>query len=242
MLELRGVSKTFGPLKALDDVSLHVSGNVVAGLIGPNGSGKSTLLHTIVARVQADSGQMSVDGTDITTMSVPQRVRAGLSIKFQLPRIYRELTPEDNLLLAAQRAESLGSLMLSRSRRSLQLQIDETLERFRLADVGSRAAGALSHGQQQWLEIAMAMSVSPKVLLLDEPTGGMSPEERAWTGEIIHELSSRCSVLIVEHDLDWIRRLCDQITVLHQGRVVLTGTPAEIERDENVKEVYRARV
>jgi len=132
--------------------------------------------------------------------------------------------------------------MLSRSRQRLQLQIDETLERFRLADVGSRAAGALSHGQQQWLEIAMAMSVSPKVLLLDEPTGGMSPEERAWTGEIIHELSSRCSVLIVEHDLDWIRRLCDQITVLHQGRVVLTGTPAEIERDENVKEVYRARV
>jgi len=242
MLELRGVSKTFGPLKALDDVSLQVSDNVVAGLIGPNGSGKSTLLHTIVARVEADSGQMSVDGKDITTMSVPQRVRAGLSIKFQLPRIYRELTPRDNLLLAAQRAEGLGSLLLSRSRRRLQLQIDETLERFRLADAGSRAAGALSHGQQQWLEIAMAMSVSPKVLLLDEPTGGMSPEERAWTGEIIRELSSRCSVLIVEHDLDWIRRLCDQITVLHQGRVVLTGTPAEIERDENVKEVYRARV
>lgn len=242
MLELCGVSKTFGPLKALDDVSLQVSDNVVAGLIGPNGSGKSTLLHTIVARVEADSGQMSVDGKDITTMSVPQRVRAGLSIKFQLPRIYRELTPRDNLLLAAQRAEGLGSLLLSRSRRRLQLQIDETLERFRLADAGSRAAGALSHGQQQWLEIAMAMSVSPKVLLLDEPTGGMSPEERAWTGEIIRELSSRCSVLIVEHDLDWIRRLCDQITVLHQGRVVLTGTPAEIERDENVKEVYRARV
>lgn len=242
MLELHGVSKTFGPLKALDDVSLTVADNVVAGLIGPNGSGKSTLLHTVVARVQADSGRMSVDGTDITAMSVPQRVRAGLSIKFQLPRIYRELTLHDNLLLASQRSQGLGSLMTSRSRRRLSSAVDETLHRFRLSDVVSQLAGELSHGQQQWLEIAMAMSVSPKVLLLDEPTGGMSPEEREATGQIIRELSSRCSVLIVEHDLDWIRRLCDQITVLHQGRVVLTGTPGEIESDEAVKEVYRARV
>lgn len=242
MLELSGVSKTFGPLKALDDVSLTVANNVVAGLIGPNGSGKSTLLHAVVGRVTADSGRMSVDNTDITALSVPDRVRAGLSIKFQLPRIYRELTLRENLLLASQRSQGLGALMASRSRRRLSSAVDETLERFRLADVVSRLAGELSHGQQQWLEIAMAMSVSPKVLLLDEPTGGMSPEEREATGQIIRELASRCSVLIVEHDLDWIRRLCDQITVLHQGRVVLTGTPGQIERDEAVREVYRARV
>lgn len=242
MLELTSVGKSFGPLRALDDVSLRVEDNLVAGLIGPNGSGKSTLLHAIVGRVQVDSGQMTVDGTDITAMAIPERIRTGLSIKFQLPRIYRELAASENLLLAAQRAEGLGSLMLSRSRRRLQPQVDETLERFRLTNQGSRVAGEMSHGQQQWLEIAMAMMVSPKVLLLDEPTGGMSLEEREATGEIIRDLSSRCSVLIVEHDLDWIRRLCDQITVLHQGRIVRTGSPRQIEDDEGVKEVYRARV
>ncbi len=241
MLELRGVSKSFGSLQALHGVDLSVADNTIAGLIGPNGSGKSTLLHGIVGRIRVDSGSIAVDGNDITAMSVPQRVTAGLSIKFQLPRIYRELSTRENLLLASQRTESLRGLMLSRSRRRLQDVVQQTLERFQLDGLGDRLAGVLSHGQQQWLEIAMAMSVNPRILLLDEPTGGMSSEERERTGEIIRELSATCSVLIVEHDLDWIRRLCGQITVLDQGSLVRTGTPQEMEQDEKVKEVYRAR-
>ncbi len=242
MLDLTRISKSFGPLRALDSVSLHVPRNTVSGLIGPNGSGKSTLLHAIVGRIPADSGRMTVDGEEITGMAVPQRVRAGLSIKFQLPRIYRELTATENLLLASQRTQSLGSLVLSRGRRRREADVLDMLDRFRMVSHAGRLAGELSHGEQQWLEIAMAMAVGPKVLLLDEPTGGMSPEERERTGEIIRELSTSCSVLIVEHDLEWIRRLCDQITVLHQGQVIRTGTPEQVEQDANVKEVYRARV
>lgn len=242
MLEVTRVSKSFGPLQALSDVDLRVPDQTIAGLIGPNGSGKSTLLHAIVGRIGVDTGRMVLDGVDISALPVLKRVAAGVSIKFQLPRVYRELSARDNLMLASQRSEGLLGLALSRSRRRLDERVEQTLQRFALDERAGRLAGELSHGQQQWLEIAMAMAIEPRLLLLDEPTGGMSPEERERTGHIIRELSATCAVLIVEHDLDWIRRLCGQITVLHQGRVVRTDTPQAIEQDERVREIYRARV
>jgi branched-chain amino acid transport system ATP-binding protein len=156
--------------------------------------------------------------------------------------VYREQTVEENLLLALQATTALPALMLSRSRGRLKPQLERLVDSFGLTDVHQRPAGELSHGQQQWLEIAMAMATGPKVLLLDEPTGGMSRQERVRTGELIRAAAERCAVVIVEHDLDFMRDLCHRITVLHQGSRVATGTPGEIERDPRVAEVYLTRV
>ena len=242
ILAATDVQKRYGPVTALADAGIEVAAGEIHGLIGPNGSGKSTLMHVIAGRTLPDSGTVVLDGSDITTDRPSARARKGLSIKFQLARVYREQTVEENLLLALQVSTGLAGLVFSRSRARLQPEIDRALEDFGLATVRSRPAGELSHGEQQWLEIAMAMATGPKVLLLDEPTGGMSPQERTRTGSLIRAAAQRCAVVIVEHDLDFIRGLCDRITVLHQGRRIATGTPAEIERDPDVAEVYLTRV
>ena len=242
ILEARELRKRYGTVTALEHAGLVVEPGEIHGLIGPNGSGKSTLLHVIAGRTQADAGSVVLDGQDVTRDRPSTRARKGLSIKFQLARVYREQTVADNVLLAAQVRSGLATLALSRSRRRLSGQVDQALRDFGLQDVRDRLAGELSHGEQQWLEIAMAMATGPKVLLLDEPTGGMSPQERARTGELIRAAARECAVVMVEHDLDFIRGLCDRITVLHQGVNVATGTPAEIERDPSVAEVYLTRV
>jgi branched-chain amino acid transport system ATP-binding protein len=242
ILSATDIQKRFGLVTALEGMSLEVAGHEIHGLIGPNGSGKSTLLHVIAGKTLPDAGVVRLGGRDITKDPPSKRARQGLSIKFQLASVYREQTVAENLLLALQAREGLASLMLSRSRRRLRPKLDSLLESVGLTDAEDRPAGELSHGQQQWLEIAMAMATDPKVLLLDEPTAGMSRQERSRTGEVIRAASQRCAVVIVEHDLDFIRELCDRIAVLHQGRSVATGTPAEIERNPSVAEVYLTRV
>lgn len=242
LLEVRGVEKHFGPLKALGGVDLTVGPNEFHGLIGPNGSGKSTLLHTIAGGLPPDAGTVTLDGRNITTWAVSSRTSAGLSIKFQIARVFTDLSVYDNVLLAQQAGESLVGLLRSRSRRSLREQVMASLQSFRLAGRAHDPAGELSHGEMQWLEIAMALASRPKMLLLDEPTAGMSPEERRVTGDLLRPIKDTCSILIVEHDLDFIRSFCDMITVLEQGKVLAAGTPAQIEADERVREVYVTRV
>lgn len=241
LLEATAVRKTYGPLVALADASIVVEMNTISGLIGPNGSGKSTFLHTICGQTLPDSGSIKLLGQELGRMGPAHRARAGMAIKFQLARIYLDKTVEENILLALQAEEKIVSLMLSRSRRSHQSEIARLLDSFGLSDFAGTRADSLSHGQQQWLEIAMAMARRPKLLLLDEPTAGMSPRERQETGRLIESAAGECGVLIIEHDLAFIRSLCDRITVLHQGEVVSVGTPAEIERDPNVERVYLTR-
>jgi branched-chain amino acid transport system ATP-binding protein len=240
-LEARDIRKSFGPVLALDAASLSVEHGHVHGLIGPNGSGKSTLMHVIAGRTTRDSGSVLLGDEEIAGRSPSQRARRGLSIKFQLARVYSEQTVRDNLLLALQARYSLWNLMLSRPRRRLEEEADQRLGPLGLERVGDRRAGELSHGEQQWLEIGMAMATDPIVLLLDEPTAGMSRAERGRTGELIRTAAEHCAVVIVEHDLEFIRQLCDRITVLHQGVTVASGTPAEIERDDRVAAVYLTR-
>lgn len=242
VLEARGIRKVFGTLVALESADLDVGHGEIVGLIGPNGSGKSTLLHVISGRTSATAGTVVLSGRDVTHAKPSTRIRAGLSIKFQLARVYLDLTVADNLLLAVQSSAPLLSLMLSRTRAQAAGSIDRLLEEFHLGNARDQLARELSHGEQQWLEIAMAMAVRPTILLLDEPTAGMSREERLATGERIRAARERCGVLIVEHDLDFIRGLCDRISVLHQGRIIANGTPAQIETDPRVQEVYLTRV
>lgn len=242
ILDVRGVSKSFGALKALTGVDLLIQGAGLHGLIGPNGSGKSTLLKVIAGAHSVDSGSIAFKGRDITKATPYQRARAGISLKFQTPQVLPLLPVYDNILLAFQARERPWALMRSISRRTMHQDVMAALERFHLADRADRLAGELSHGEQQWLEIATALACKPRLLLLDEPTGGMSPAERRVTGRLLQAIKSDCALLIVEHDLDFVREICDLITVLNEGHVLGTGTVAEVQDLPNLKEVYTARV
>jgi len=242
LLELEGVGKSYGPFQALDNVDLQVQAGTFHGLIGPNGSGKSTLLKAIAGAHFPSTGHVRFDGADITTAPPYQRARRGLSLKFQITAVLQELSVYDNVLLALQAGASTLDLLRSRTRGRLEDQVMAALDRFRLAGRADDLAGELSHGEQQWLEIAMALAPGPKLLLLDEPTGGMSPEERRVTGELLAPIKSSCALVIVEHDLDFIKNICDRLTVLDQGRVLGDGTVEDIERDPRVQEIYTSRV
>ena len=242
LLEVTGVAKTFGALRALDGVDLSVRTGTFHGLIGPNGSGKSTLLKAIAGAHLPDAGRIRFEDRDITRLAPADRARLGLSLKFQITAVLPELSVYDNLLLAAQSRQTVWTLIRSRTRERLHGDIQAALDRFRLAERAYDLAGELSHGMQQWLEIAMALMGRPKLLLLDEPTGGMSPEERRATGELLLPMKETCTLVIVEHDLDFIKEICDHLTVLDQGRVLDDGTVAAIERSPKVQEVYTTRV
>jgi branched-chain amino acid transport system ATP-binding protein len=241
LLEASGIVKVFGKLTALDDAALTVADNEFHGLIGPNGSGKSTLMKCIAGAESPTQGSVRFVNEDITALSPTERARAGMSLKFQITSVLPTLTLYDNVLLALQAQSSLFDLVFSRTRGVLHEQVMMMLNQFRLADRAHYAAATLSHGQQQWLEIAMALAGKPRLLLLDEPTAGMSLEERRVTGELLRPMKQHCSLVIVEHDLDFIRDICDRLTVLDQGRVLESGTVAEIQASKSVQEIYLHR-
>jgi len=242
LLRANDVHKNFGGLAALKNVDLIVESRQFHGLIGPNGSGKSTLLKCIAGAEIADKGSIVFQDQDITAASAAWRARQRMSLKFQITSVFNQLSVYDNVLLSLQADESMWRLMCSRSRHHLHPRVMHILNQFNLAARADDLAGELSHGQQQWLEIALALARDPKLLLLDEPTAGMSPEERRVTGELLKPIKDHCSLLIVEHDLDFIKDMSDVITVLGQGQVLDHGTPEKIENSERVQEVYVTRV
>ena len=238
LLEVRGVKKIYATLTALGGVDLTVAGRSFHGLIGPNGSGKSTLLKVIAGAEAPTQGTVNFLGRDITHATPAERARAGMSLKFQITSILPALSVYDNVLLAVQAQDPMAALCLSRTREPLHQRIMDMLVQFRLDDRPDELAGALSHGQQQWLEIAMALAREPKLLLLDEPTAGMSAQERRATGDLLAPIRERCSLLIVEHDLDFIRDICDTLTVLDQGLIVDSGPTRIVQNSAKVKEAY----
>lgn len=238
LLEARSVTKVYGALTALNGVDLTVREKEFHGLIGPNGSGKTTLLKCIAGAEMANAGTIGFLGTDVGRGTPAERSRAGLSLKFQITSVLPELSVYDNVLLALQARDSLAKLLFSSSRRALDKQVTKTLTQFRLEHRKTELAGVLSHGEQQWLEIAMALAGKPKLLLLDEPTAGMSAQERRATGELLAPIKQICSMLIVEHDLDFIKDICDSLTVLDQGQVVASGPTAEVQNSEKVRDAY----
>lgn len=238
VLEVRSVEKIYATLTALGGVDLTVTERSFHGLIGPNGSGKSTLLKCIAGAETPTAGTVAFLGNDITQATPAERSRAGMSLKFQITSILPALSVYDNVLLAVQAQNSMPALLLSRTRGPLHRRIVDMLVQFRLDNRPDELAGALSHGQQQWLEIAMALAREPKLLLLDEPTAGMSAQERRATGDLLAPIKARCSLLIVEHDLDFIRDICDTLTVLDQGLVVDSGPTQIVQNSDKVKEAY----
>ena len=242
LLKINSISKKFGVLQALNEVNISIKKNTFHGLIGPNGSGKSTLLKTIAGAHYADSGEIIFKNSNITNNSPELRSQKGLNLKFQITAILPQLTVYDNLLLALQTNRSIWELISSKSKYLYYEKIIEVLENFKLIKKVDTLAGELSHGLQQWLEIAMVVVKKPELLLLDEPTAGMSPQERQVTGELLVPLKSYCSLIIVEHDLDFIKDICDYITVLDQGKVLETGSIEKIRTSKKVQEVYTTRV
>jgi branched-chain amino acid transport system ATP-binding protein len=230
LLVLQNVSKRFGGLRAVSDLDLTVGRGELRCLIGPNGAGKSTVFKLIMGFERPTTGSVTFDGAGIDGWPTWKRARQGLSIKMQIPGIYPELTVEDNMRVAAQhhvRGE----------------QMEEAIARL-LARVGLSGAGHmltknLSHGEQQWLEIGMAMSVNPKLLLLDEPTAGMGPGETEATGRLIESLNADgVTILVIEHDMAFVRQIARTVTVLHLGRTFAEGTIAEIEANPAVTDIY----
>lgn len=241
LLEISDLTKRYGGFVALDKAALSVAQGEFHGLIGPNGSGKSTFLKCIAGAHLPSGGSIFFAGQNIANAPVRTRIKAGMSIKFQMTSIIPDLTVYDHMLLACQSREPLGALVASRSRKAHHDRIAATLRDFCLMDRCDHRAGQLSHGEQQWLEIAMAMALDPKLLLLDEPTAGMSIEERRLTGDLLRPLRGSCAIVIVEHDLDFIRNLVDRMTVLEQGQIIAAGTVDEIQNNQKVQDVYLKR-
>jgi ABC-type uncharacterized transport system ATPase subunit len=230
IMELNNISKSFGGLKAVKDVCISVQKGEIHCLIGPNGAGKSTIFKLIVGYHRPDHGQVIYKGKDITRLKPFQRSRLGLSIKFQTPSVYQDLTVRQNLAI---------SLQLHFRRNQIEAEINQKLALLGLQEIGDCIVKNISHGQRQWLEIGMALSTNPDLLLLDEPTAGMSPEETQKTAGIVLELNKTgMTVVAIEHDMEFVRTLNPNITVLHLGQFFAEGSLAEIENNEQVRQIY----
>ncbi|MBO0904798.1 ABC transporter ATP-binding protein [Jiella sonneratiae] len=230
ILQTRGLDKWFGGLHVTDNVDFSMQPGEVHCLIGPNGAGKSTFFRLVLGEHLPNGGAILYDGADITRAKSYQRIRRGISVKFQVPGIFKALKVRQNLQIALQ--DHLSG-------HSLNEEIDRLLEFLKLKDAAGQLAGSLSHGQKQWLEIGMAIALKPKLLLLDEPTAGMTPDETHATGEMVQALNADgVSVLAVEHDMAFVRQIAQRVTVLHFGRVFAQGTIDEIVADERVAAIY----
>jgi ABC-type branched-subunit amino acid transport system ATPase component len=230
LLQTVNLNKSFGGLHVTNNVNLAIETGEIHCLIGPNGAGKSTLFRLLLGEYAPSSGNILYQGDEITSLKPFQRVQRGISVKFQVPGIFKGLTVRQNLEIALQSRLKNKELQEEAQRLRTFLHLDGSAE---------ERAGNLSHGQQQWLEIGMAMSLQPRLLLLDEPTAGMSPEETHVTGEMIIELNkSGVSILAVEHDMDFVRQVAHRVTVLHFGKIFAQGTIDEIMASEEVAQIY----
>ncbi len=230
ILKVSGLNKRFGGVTVADDIDFALHAGTMHCLIGPNGAGKSTFFRLILGEYPPDSGTIAFRGEDITRLRSFERIRRGISVKFQVPGIFKALSVRQNLEIAFQ--SHLHGHNLSST-------VARVLEFTNLGSEVDTPAGELSHGQQQWLEIGMAVGVEPTLLLLDEPTAGMSPDETRKTGEMLHELNGRgITILAVEHDMAFVEQIATRVTVLHFGRIFAEGTILEISDHPGVQEIY----
>ncbi|MFJ6131832.1 ABC transporter ATP-binding protein [Janibacter terrae] len=240
-LSLRGVTKKYGALVAVDDVSLDVAKGGRHALIGPNGAGKSTLFNLVAGGLPVTSGQVLLAGEDVTRRSAAWRARRGLGKTFQHSSLFLSMNPLDNVALAAQRVAGKGMSWLTSSHRR-NSEIDDLAEQC-VADVGLAdrshiMTGNLSHGERRQLEVAVALATRPQLLLLDEPAAGMSPAESQRFAELVHSLPDDLTVVIIEHDLELVFRLADRVSVLHLGALIADGPADEVREDPTVQQAY----
>jgi branched-chain amino acid transport system ATP-binding protein len=242
MLEVRDVSKHFGSLRAVQNVSLTVAQGELRAIIGPNGAGKTTFFNTISGFFPPTSGEIVFNGEVVTKLPVAARVARGMARTFQITEIFPELTVRENVRIGAESAAGMRlSLWRSASAAAqVETRIDEVLGLTGIAAKGHRLVGELSHGDQRAAEIAMALTLQPRLLLLDEPTAGMGEQETYQIAGLIRRLhrDNNYTIVLIEHDMRVVFNLADRITVLDQGQMLADGTPAEIAADPNVQAAY----
>jgi urea transport system ATP-binding protein len=242
LLYLDGISVSFDGYKALRGLSLTLAPGEMRAIIGPNGAGKTTMMDVITGKTRPDEGEAMFDGKhDLRKLDEAAIATLGVGRKFQKPTVFENHTVEDNLLLATKAQRAVFATLFGRDDRSIRATIDRILATTRLGEHRVRIAGSLSHGQKQWLEIGMLLAQDPKLLLVDEPVAGMTDAETAATAELLREIARDHSVVVVEHDMAFVRELGVKVTVLHEGSVLAEGTLDQVSADPRVVEVYLGR-
>lgn len=242
ILTMEGVNKTFDGFKAISDLNFYMDEGELRVVIGPNGAGKSTMLDLITGRTRPDVGRVEFGkDTDLTRLNEYQINRLGIGRKFQTPSIYSDHTVLENIWLSLEGSRGVWSALFSRLTADHRQRIDEVLETIGLLEKAAWKAGLLSHGQKQWLEIGMLLAQNPKLLLVDEPAAGMTDEETIKTGELLLGLAGKHSIVVIEHDMTFVRQIASKVTVLHQGHILCEGTVDQVQQDERVIEVYLGR-
>jgi urea transport system ATP-binding protein len=242
ILYLEEVTVSFDGFKALNSLSLDIDVGELRCIIGPNGAGKTTMMDVITGKTRPDAGTAFFGQTlDLTRMTEPEIAHAGIGRKFQKPTVFENHTVFENLELAMKMKKSVGTTLFARLDSAQRDAIAANLELIRLTGEAGRPAGLLSHGQKQWLEIGMLLMQEPKLLLLDEPVAGMTDAETERTGELFNTLAGKHSVIVVEHDMDFVSSIAKKVTVLHEGSVLAQGTMSEVQNDQRVIEVYLGR-
>jgi len=239
LLQVEGLEVDFDGFKAIDGLDLSVNEGELRFLIGPNGAGKTTLIDVVTGLTRPSAGSVRFGDEHLVGRREHQIVRMGVGRTFQTPSVFDCLSVVENIDLAASLRRRGRSFL--RRRKGIDAPVVEALETIDLTDEAERPAGELSHGQKQWLEIGMLLVQDPRLLLLDEPVAGMSREERTRTGELLQLVASTRTVVVVEHDMDFLRRFATKVTVMHQGKVLCEGGVAEVQANPTVQEVYLGR-
>jgi urea transport system ATP-binding protein len=242
ILSCRNVVVDFDGFKAIQGVDLTIEAGEIRFLIGPNGAGKTTMLDVICGKTKATNGNIWFDNKiEIAKKQEHEIVNLGIARKFQTPSVFLNLTVLENLELALKQNRSLWAVLRARMDSEQKQRMLQVLRQTALIEQAEQKAGLLSHGQKQWLEIGMQLMQEPKLLLLDEPIAGMTGAERERTGELIHEIAQTCSVVVVEHDMDFVRTFSRQVTVMHEGQILCEGSMDHVRQDPRVAEVYLGR-
>jgi urea transport system ATP-binding protein len=241
ILSVRGVKVVFSGFQALKGIDLDIGDREIVTIIGPNGAGKSTLLDAIVGKSPVASGQVYYRGQDITNKAPDVIARMGIGRKFQNPNVYNELTVFENILLALKGSHGVMASIKAKLTRAKQAKVESVLERVGLLDKAFTKVGLLSHGQKQWVEIGMVLAQDPAVVLLDEPTAGMTADETYETGEIIKAISQVHAVVVIEHDMEFVKQIAQRLVVLHQGEKLTEGSVRDVQSNPKVIEVYLGR-
>ncbi|MBY6203228.1 urea ABC transporter ATP-binding protein UrtD [Maritalea mobilis] len=243
LLEVQGISVTFDGFRAINNLSFTIGQPEMRAVIGPNGAGKTTFMDIVTGKTRPDEGSVRWGemGHSLLSMSEAQIAQAGVGRKFQRPTVFEDQTVWDNLRIALKKPRGPFSSLLDRVSAEDRTRIDEIATEIGLAHHLQRQAGVLSHGQKQWLEIGMLLAQDPRLLLVDEPAAGMTTEERNHTTDLLKRLARNHAVVVVEHDMEFVRRLDCKVTVLHEGSVLAEGTLDHVMADERVIEVYLGR-
>ncbi|WP_299046285.1 urea ABC transporter ATP-binding protein UrtD [uncultured Tateyamaria sp.] len=243
LLEVSGVSVSFDGFKAINNLTFQIGEAEMRAVIGPNGAGKTTFMDIVTGKTRPDEGRVlwGEKSQSLLSMSESQIARAGIGRKFQRPTVFEDQTVAENLMLALKKKRSPLAVLGFRASAADRARVTELAEEIGLGAALHRKAGELSHGQKQWLEIGMLLAQEPRLLLVDEPAAGMTPAERAHTTEILVEAAKTRAVVVVEHDMEFVRRLGCKVTVLHEGSVLAEGSIDHVTSNEAVIEVYLGR-